>query len=228
MPDFHIREEGLPTMEELFAQLNQNPESPAPAVTVTTSPARQRAPEGQAQQSMDRAVVPYQTHGQAQGPPQRHAAANRPTPQPQVQPFVQPKQQQQQPASRANYTLTGLKLLVSEELVEQCSWLAAELNQRFGLICLDAPLQEPLSLIVDNATAVCIMTIPTVLDRAALKLIVKKLTGLVFKFKLIWLVVTATDKEHYQRDNGEAYYAAMVGLFQALARFPIKVCVRET
>ena len=236
MPEFRIREEGLPSMEELFAQLSQRPpewvhQARGSEMAAERGPERAQLAVKPVAMEQVREPKPTPTPMSVQNaksavPPSRDGVPSA-AQQQQQPPQQKPQQQHQQQQQQQRFSLSGLRVLVSEELMENCSWLAAELHQSHGIVCLDAPLEEPVSMIIDTSTCVCILTIPTVLERPALKQFVKQLTSLCWKFSTIWLVITATDQQHYDRDGGEGYYTEMVALFQVRLSnlLPCRACL---
>ena len=126
----------------------------------------------------------------------------------------------------------GLRILISETFMERSEspLTITTLAERYGILCIDTLLEDPITFILDSATAVCIVEEYLIGQRHLLKEFVKQLTLLVYKFTCIWIIVTS----HYHdsmEDKGKRSYAdegvAMMQLFAAISRFPIDIIVRS-
>lgn len=126
----------------------------------------------------------------------------------------------------------GLRILISETFMEssESSLTITTLAERYGILCIDTLLEDPITFILDSATAVCIVEEDLIGQRHLLKEFVKQLTLLVHKFTCIWIIVTS----HYHdamEDKDKRSYAdegvAMMQLFAAISRFPVDVIVRS-
>jgi len=129
----------------------------------------------------------------------------------------------------------GLQVLVSEAQFEASPWLVTELARSHGIRCVDVQLEEPLALVVDGHTGVALLSHDMGADRAALKQIVKALTKVAFKFRVIWLLVVQVNGNEpgspasYQDQQKRLAYASgyYTGLCQSLSQFPCRVVLRH-
>eukprot|EP01032_Pedospumella_encystans_P013025 gene13025-15023_t len=115
-----------------------------------------------------------------------------------------------------------LTVLISESFLEQYFTQVAEELGALGVVMLDCPLQEPVSLILDAFTAVCVVTAESLQNTTELKMLVKKLSEITFKFTKIHVVVVLTPAE-----QGRQLNKALLTLTQAVSRFPAAVCLRQ-
>jgi hypothetical protein len=117
---------------------------------------------------------------------------------------------------------------VSEQVLEGSPWIVAELAAKHSIVSIDAPLEVPLSLIVDGSTGCCLLPSGALLNQTHLKEFVRGLVKVCWKFETLWVVVCMTaEEEQFGNDGGAAYFIAMAGLFQSLSCFPRRVHVRE-
>jgi hypothetical protein len=121
----------------------------------------------------------------------------------------------------AHFLDAGVRLdvLVSERFLEQHAHASGEIASAHGINLVDCPLEEPLSFILDATTAVSILPVDVLTDRAKLKVLVKQLTNITFKFSKIYLVLTV--------HSGAQSNTAQLQLCQTLMRFPAQVMLRQ-
>ena len=91
------------------------------------------------------------------------------------------------------------------------------LAENHGISCIDTLLEEPVTMIVDSSTAICVVKESIVSNRAQIKMYVKQLTQLVNKFSCLWIIVI----QDIEGGTG------MADLYTAISRFPIDVIVRH-
>ena len=115
-----------------------------------------------------------------------------------------------------------LTVLISESFLELYFTQVAEGLGALGVVMLDCPLQEPVSLILDAFTAVCVVTAESLQNTSELKTLVKKLSEITFKFTKIHVAVVLTSEE-----QGRQLNKALLTLTQAMSRFPAVVCLRQ-
>jgi ribosomal protein S14 len=114
----------------------------------------------------------------------------------------------------AHFREAGVRLdvLVSERFLEEQAHATGEIAGTYGINLVDCPLEEPLSFILDATTAVCVLSVDAVTDRTQLKVLVKQLTSITFKFAKIYIMLTL------ERDVD--CNSAVLQLCQTLMRFP--------
>lgn len=120
-----------------------------------------------------------------------------------------------------------LKVLVSDIFIESKPRTCAELYHRWGIECIDCPLQKPVHMIVDSITCICmvdedISTLSTGSHdqkrKEELRNLLKSLTEIVFKFQNTWLLISS---------SVEYFTELSLLLCQQLSRFPNKVVLRH-
>ncbi len=116
-----------------------------------------------------------------------------------------------------------LTVLISESFLEQYFTQVAEGLGAMGVVMLDCSLQEPGSLILDAFTAVCVVTAERLQNTTELKLLVKQLSEITFKFTKIHVIVVLAAAA----EQGRQLNKTMLTLTQAVSRFPAAVCVRQ-
>lgn len=94
-----------------------------------------------------------------------------------------------------------------------------------GIEILDAPLQEPVSLILDATSAVCLVEPSRLTSKADLKCLVKALTEVAFKFSRIFLVVVLPPLPDPAVRT--AVNSALLTVCQATSRCPATVSIRQ-
>jgi hypothetical protein len=134
------------------------------------------------------------------------------------------------PASSTRFN--GLCILVSESFLElsEGSWAITTLAEKYGITCIDTLLKDPVTVIVDSSTAVCVIEEGTVGQVSSLKEFVKQLTGLVYRYSCIWIIIISRkgDEEAAIIDGREGEVeTGMRNLFTAISRFPVSVIVRS-
>ena len=126
----------------------------------------------------------------------------------------------------------GLRILISETFMEsaESSLTISTLAERYGILCVDTLLEDPITFIIDSATAICVVKADLIGHRQTLKEFVKQLTLLVYKFTCIWIIVNS----HYHDTTEECREGAfgdegvaMMQLYAAISRFPVDVIVRS-
>lgn len=126
----------------------------------------------------------------------------------------------------------GLRILISENFMEsaETSLTISTLAERYGVLCLDTLLEDPITFIIDSATAICVVEADLIGHRQTLKEFVKQLTLLVYKFTCIWIIVNS----HYHDSTDDCREGgfvdegvAMMQLYAAISRFPVDVIVRS-
>jgi hypothetical protein len=125
-----------------------------------------------------------------------------------------------------------LRILISETFMEsaESSLTISTLAERYGILCLDTLLEDPITFIIDSATAICVVEADLIGHRQTLKEFVKQLTLLVHKFSCIWIIVNSHyhDSTEECREGGfEDEGVAMMQLYAAISRFPVDVIVRS-
>jgi hypothetical protein len=68
------------------------------------------------------------------------------------------------------------------------------LTENHGIACIDVNLEDPITVIVDNVTAICLIDEESISDRSTLKNFLKQIAQLVFKFKRIWILIRSGSK----------------------------------
>jgi hypothetical protein len=126
----------------------------------------------------------------------------------------------------------GLRILISETFMEsaESSLTISTLAERYGILCLDTLLEDPITFIIDSATAICVVEADLIGNRRTLKEFVKQLTLLVYKFTCIWIIVNSHyhDSTEKSREGGFGDEGvAMMQLYAAISRFPVDVIVRS-
>ena len=126
----------------------------------------------------------------------------------------------------------GLRILISETFMErsESSLTITTLAERYGILCIDTLLEDPITFILDSETAVCIVEQDLIGQRHLLKEFVKQLTLLVYKFTCIWIIVTSHYHDSMEDKDKESYAeegVAIMQLFAAISRFPVDVIVRS-
>lgn len=126
----------------------------------------------------------------------------------------------------------GLRILISETYMEsaESSLTISTLAERYGILCLDTLLEDPVTFIIDSATAICVVEADLIGHRRTLKEFVKQLTLLVYKFTCIWVIVNCHyhDSTEESREGGFGDEGvAMMQLYAAISRFPVDVIVRS-
>lgn len=128
----------------------------------------------------------------------------------------------------------GLRILISETFMEnaESSLTISTLAERYGILCLDTLLEDPVTFIIDSATAICVVGANLIGHRHTLKEFVKQLTLLVYKFTCIWIIVNYhyhdSDSAKESREGGfRDEGVAMMQLYAAISRFPVDVIVRS-
>jgi hypothetical protein len=125
----------------------------------------------------------------------------------------------------SNNVLRGLQLIISENEVENFPQLIAELSKEYGICCIDAPLEVPISIIVDVNTSVSFLPFDLIFDRAELKSYVRTLTKQAFKFKTIWILILMPSKINDMRIN--SINTALLTFCSAISKFPMKLVLRQ-
>lgn len=126
--------------------------------------------------------------------------------------------------------MEGLDILISEDLLVSNPFYATLLLQKYKIRCIDAPLEYPISFIIDEVTGICILssTILQLQSKDYLKQYIKKLTSLVFKFNILWLlIIHENDNQNHHnfiQTSNEIYGM----LYQSLTQFPCLIEVRFT
>ena len=118
-----------------------------------------------------------------------------------------------------------LSVIVSEEFLERYFPAAAESLCTMGIDIFDCPLQQPVSVVIDAVTAMCVVSAVKMLNRDDLKVLVKSLCEIAFKFAKIHLLVVLDDTG-LSRDTS-ALNKAMLTLTQAVSKFPAAVYLRQ-
>lgn len=120
---------------------------------------------------------------------------------------------------------TPLVLLTSEAFLERyCRSVDPDAH---GIELLDAPLQEPLGLIIDASTAICLLEDGQLVSKPDLKNFVKALSEVTFKFSQIFVVVMLATHDAELAPPTSAVNSAMLTLCQTTSRFPAAVCIRQ-
>ena len=123
-----------------------------------------------------------------------------------------------------NDAISELQVLVSEGLMEASSWLVRTLADNHGVICRDAPLEDPLGLIIDGHTGVVLLTPSMASSRNALKKVVKAMTNLAYKFRYLWVLNL---QQQEQEDTSHTDTGFVWGLYQSLSQFPCRITLRH-
>jgi hypothetical protein len=128
---------------------------------------------------------------------------------------------------RPSFNFGGLKLIVSEDVVENLPDIISRLSACYGIISIDSALQRPTSFIVNSTTAVCLFERSEAFG--SLKLFVKELASITMKFEVIWIITHQIKllnevSSNHVKDTRESI---MLALYQAMLKFPVKVVVRE-
>ena len=118
----------------------------------------------------------------------------------------------------------GLQVLVSEAQFEASPWLVTELARNHNIHCVDARLEEPLALIVDGHTAVLLLAAEKASDRSELKRMVKAMTTVAFKFRVLWLLIVSVSGKKQKVIGQTGFYS---GLSQSLSQFPCRTVLRQ-
>ena len=132
------------------------------------------------------------------------------------------------PANRLRISASrfeGLCVLVSESFMElpEGSVAINVLADIYGISCIDVPVEPPVTVIVDSCTGVCVVDEDVLCNREELKVFVKMLTRLVYKFTCIWIIIVSRYNEKgVWTGTGEG----MTNLYTAISRFPIDIIVR--
>lgn len=118
-----------------------------------------------------------------------------------------------------------LRILVSENFLEEHYLAVGALSSQYGVEMIDCPLETPVSLILDACTAVCVVPVASIVDRTTLKALVKQLSAVTFKFSCIYVVVLlpSTSSSSDTTEQNQAFLT----LCQVLARFPAQVVLRQ-
>jgi hypothetical protein len=125
----------------------------------------------------------------------------------------------------SNYVLRGLQIIISEDEVENSPDLVAELSKEYGIGCMDACLEEPISIIVDVKTSISFLPFELLFDRTKLKSYVRTLTKQAFKYETIWILVImpmGTINMHINSIN-----TALLTFCSAISKFPMKLVLRQ-
>lgn len=120
-----------------------------------------------------------------------------------------------------------LTLLISESfLVEYFPGVAANMSA-IGVAMVDCPLQEPVSIVLDHLTAVCVVSAVTIQDKSELKMLVKSLSEITFKFTKITVLVMLDREASATKEVSILLNQALLTLTQAVSRFPAAVNVHQ-
>lgn len=226
-------------MLELYLRLQRGEPAPAPIpAQVTPPPAPLRVTSALSAQVTDRAQARPQPAA-----PHIQTATVSPAPVPRDVVRARISQLEQShlhpPLRNINNAVEDdapLPVLVSEGFLEQQCATLGELERRHGVRCIDCALEQPVSMIVDACTAICLVPSGTVLEKAQLKQFVKQLTRITFKYSCIYIVVVLDDQLGGNNATGGALLnaswslrlsRAMLTLKQALVRFPAQAFLCE-
>ena len=135
---------------------------------------------------------------------------------------------------------SGLKVMVSEGLMEASTWLVTALAQKHDIICRDFPLEDPIAIIIDTHTALMLLTEDIVSSKEVLKAVVKQMTKIAFKFRVLWILNIEPEvvPEPVQIQTGYASSSSsssstngpqglILGLIQSLSQFPCRTILRH-
>ena len=116
-------------------------------------------------------------------------------------------------------SLQGLTVLISEEFLEAKQQLLLNLQNMYGLECIDCPLEGPISIVVDVSTGICVVSAEMFDDKDVVRGWMLLLTKIVFKYDCICVLIV-DDCEFCSR------LEAFSTLRQSLLEFPCALCLR--
>jgi hypothetical protein len=80
------------------------------------------------------------------------------------------------------------------EYISEGGVVVSLLAENHGISCIDVNLEDPVTVIVDNVTAICLIDEESISERPTLKNFLKQIAQLVFKFKRIWILIRSSSK----------------------------------
>ena len=120
-----------------------------------------------------------------------------------------------------------LTVLISESFLTKHYPSVVGSVSAMGVVMVDCPLQEPVSIVLDHFTAVCVVSATEIQDKSELKGLVKKLSEITFKFSKIVVLIILDFEPSEGLKVHTALNQALLTLTQAVSRFPAAVTVRQ-
>lgn len=120
-----------------------------------------------------------------------------------------------------------LAVLISESFLTKHFPSVAGTVSAMGVTMIDCPLQEPVSIVLDHLTAVCVVSAVAVQDKNELKGLVKKLSEITFKFTKVVVIVLLDFEPSEELKTHIGLNQALLTLTQAVSRFPAAVTLRQ-
>ena len=130
-------------------------------------------------------------------------------------------------------SLQGLTLLVSEAVLERYPAIVADLSERYGIACVDCPLEAPVSIAVDGNTCLCLLSATSLRsDDEAVAAFLASLQAQVEKWENIYIIVDSLPSTFGQRGlsstAGDAVCEERLARLRGVAaQLAIPVQVRE-
>lgn len=116
--------------------------------------------------------------------------------------------------------VNGLKLLISEDMLNKHQRLVLELEGTYGIEAIDSPIAYPMHILTDDSTAVSLVNGSIFDDKQDFRNWLLHLTKSAFKFACIYIIIVE-DSQFCNRAN------ATFKLRHATLQFPCIVCLRH-
>jgi len=120
-----------------------------------------------------------------------------------------------------------LTVLISESFLTKHFPGVASTVSAMGVVMIDCPLQEPVSIVLDHLTAVCVVSAVAMENKTEVRGLVKKLSEITFKFSKIAVLVVLDFDPSEELKAHTGLNQALLTLTQAVSRFPAAVTVRQ-